>query len=57
MQQSKNFVRNPTTGVIFEFDLEQFLPVAQATLAADPELEKMRYELVPKVWVMLPLCE
>lgn len=47
--ERKNFVRNPPTGVIFEFDLDQFLPVAQATLAADPGLEKMRFELVPKV--------
>ncbi|RXG68152.1 Synapse-associated protein 1, partial [Armadillidium vulgare] len=37
------------TGVNFEFELEQFLPVAEATLAADPNLEKMRFELVPKV--------
>lgn len=44
----RNFVRNPPAGVNFEFDLESFLPVAQATLAADPNLEKMRFELVPK---------
>ncbi|XP_071519875.1 synapse-associated protein of 47 kDa isoform X6 [Panulirus ornatus] len=44
----RNFVRSPPTGVSFEFDLEAFLPVAQATLAADPNLEKMRFELVPK---------
>ncbi|KAF2353696.1 BSD domain [Trinorchestia longiramus] len=49
VQERKNFVRNPPTGVIFEFDLDQFLPVAQATLAADSSLEKMRFELVPKV--------
>lgn len=45
----RNFVRAPPTGVSFEFDLEAFLPVAQATLEADPNLEKMRFELVPKV--------
>ncbi|XP_047489625.1 synapse-associated protein 1-like isoform X2 [Penaeus chinensis] len=44
----RNFVRSPPTGVSFEFELEAFLPVAQATLAADPNLEKMRFELVPK---------
>ncbi|KAK4319451.1 hypothetical protein Pmani_009616 [Petrolisthes manimaculis] len=44
----RNFVRSPPTGVSFEFDLEAFLPVAQATLAADPNLEKMRFTLVPK---------
>lgn len=47
--ERKNFVRNPTTGVSFEFDLEQFLPVAQATLAVDSNLEDMRFQLVPKV--------
>ncbi|XP_076041647.1 synapse-associated protein 47kD isoform X2 [Oratosquilla oratoria] len=45
----RNFVRSPPTGVTFEFELEAFLPVAQATLAADENLEKMRFELVPKV--------
>jgi BSD domain len=35
--------------VTFEFDYETFTPVAQALLAEDPELEKMRFELVPKV--------
>ena len=50
-QERRNFVRSPPTGVSFEFELEQFLPVAQATLAADPNLEKMRFELVPKTWV------
>lgn len=47
-QDRRNFVRSPPTGVSFEFELEAFLPVAQATLAADPNLEKMRFELVPK---------
>jgi len=47
--ERKNFVRNPTEGVTFEFELEQFLPVAQATLAADPALQDMRFQLVPKV--------
>jgi len=47
--ERKNFVRNPTEGVHFEFELEQFLPVAQATLAADPQLQDMRFQLVPKV--------
>jgi len=45
----RNFVRAPPTGVSFEFELEAFLPIAQATLEADPNLEKMRFELVPKV--------
>ncbi|CAH0390696.1 unnamed protein product [Bemisia tabaci] len=45
----RNFVRPPPAGVDFEFDFESFYPVAQAILAVDPELEKMRFELVPKV--------
>lgn len=52
-QDRRNFVRSPPTGVSFEFELEAFLPVAQATLAADPNLEKMRFELVPKTWVFM----
>ncbi|KAG0723571.1 Synapse-associated protein [Chionoecetes opilio] len=44
----RNFVRQPPAGVNFEFELESFLPVAQATLAKDPNLENMRFELVPK---------
>lgn len=42
-------MRPPPAGVDFEFDFESFYPVAQAILAVDPELEKMRFELVPKV--------
>ncbi|KAF4517619.1 hypothetical protein B566_EDAN002850 [Ephemera danica] len=48
-QDRRSFVRAPPTGVTFEFDHESFTPVAQALLAEDPELEKMRFELVPKV--------
>ncbi|KAG8230945.1 hypothetical protein J437_LFUL002978 [Ladona fulva] len=45
----RNFVRSPPAGVEFQFDLESFMPVAQATLAQDPNLQQMRFELVPKV--------
>nr|CAD7457357.1 unnamed protein product [Timema tahoe] len=45
----RNFVRSPPAGVEFQFDYEVTYPVAMATLAEDPNLEKMRFELVPKV--------
>lgn len=45
----RNFVRAPPAGVDFQFDLETQTPIAMATLAEDPNLEKMRFELVPKV--------
>jgi len=45
----RNFVRSPPTGVQFEWNYEETLPIAKAILKEDPALEKMRYELVPKV--------
>ncbi|XP_063995047.1 synapse-associated protein of 47 kDa isoform X5 [Diachasmimorpha longicaudata] len=45
----RNFVRAPPPGVEFEWDFEAIQPMAQATLALDPNLETMRFELVPKV--------
>jgi hypothetical protein len=48
-QDRRNFVRSPPAGVDFQFDYEVSYPVAMATLAEDPNLEKMRFELVPKV--------
>ncbi|XP_021964556.1 synapse-associated protein of 47 kDa isoform X2 [Folsomia candida] len=45
----RNFVRSPPTGVSFEWNYEEMLPVAKAILKEDPNLEKMRYELVPKM--------
>ncbi|XP_046404528.1 synapse-associated protein of 47 kDa isoform X3 [Ischnura elegans] len=47
--ERRNFVRGPPVGVEFQFDLESFMPMAQATLAQDPNLQQMRFELVPKV--------
>jgi len=44
----RNFVRSPPAGVQFQFELEAFMPQATALLKEDPELEKRRYELVPK---------
>jgi len=44
----RNFLRSPPSGVDFVFDVEQKMPVAMATLAQDENLEKMRFQLVPK---------
>ncbi|KAK0098449.1 hypothetical protein PV326_008212 [Microctonus aethiopoides] len=38
----RNFVRAPPPGVEFDWDFEAIQPVAQATLALDPNLETMR---------------
>ena len=48
-QDRRNFVRSPPAGVQFQFDYDTFYPVALATLAVDPNLETMRFELVPKM--------
>ncbi|XP_046825860.1 synapse-associated protein 1 [Vespa crabro] len=47
--ERRNFTRAPPPDVEFAWDFEAVQPVARATLALDPNLEKMRYELVPKV--------
>lgn len=48
-QDRRNFVRSPPAGVSFEWDWEVMAPIAKAILKEDPNLEKMRYDLVPKV--------
>ncbi|XP_046580103.1 synapse-associated protein 1-like isoform X2 [Haliotis rubra] len=45
----RNFLRNPPSGVQFQFDFNTIQPVAMATLQEDPNLQKMRFELVPKL--------
>ncbi|XP_066907043.1 synapse-associated protein of 47 kDa [Halyomorpha halys] len=45
----RNFVRAPPEGVEFSFDMEREFSVCQAILQEDPNLEKMRFELVPKI--------
>ncbi|KAK9498307.1 hypothetical protein O3M35_002970 [Rhynocoris fuscipes] len=45
----RNFVRAPPEGVDFTFDYETQFAVCEAILAEDPNLDKMRFELVPKV--------
>ena len=49
LQDRRNFVRSPPAGVEFQFDYDSFYPIALATLAEDPNLETMRFELVPKM--------
>ncbi|XP_065838171.1 synapse-associated protein 1-like [Oscarella lobularis] len=44
----RNFLRNPPQGALFHFDFNSSFPIASATLAEDPNLRKMRFELVPK---------
>ena len=48
LKDERNFLRNPPSGVDYKFDMEQMMPVAMAVLCEDPELEKMRFNLVPK---------
>lgn len=48
-QDRRNFVRAPPAGVDFQFDYDQSYPVALAIMTEDKELEKMRFELVPKM--------
>lgn len=45
----RNFLRSPPTGVQFEFNFDSMYPTAMVMLQEDPELEKMRFELVPKL--------
>ncbi|CAH0402571.1 unnamed protein product [Chilo suppressalis] len=45
----RNFVRAPPAGVEFDLDYDKMYPVAVAIVAEDPNLEKMRFDLVPKV--------
>uniref|UniRef100_A0A1L8DFU3 Putative domain in transcription factors and synapse-associated protein n=1 Tax=Nyssomyia neivai TaxID=330878 RepID=A0A1L8DFU3_9DIPT len=45
----RNFVRAPPAGVDFQFDYDVSYTVAQAIMAEDTALEKMRFDLVPKI--------
>ncbi|XP_017884209.1 synapse-associated protein of 47 kDa isoform X2 [Ceratina calcarata] len=44
----RNFLRPPPEGVDFHWDFEAVQPMAEATLALDPNLQEMRFRLVPK---------
>ena len=48
LQDERNFLRDPPSGVQFIYDYDSMFPVALATLEEDPELKKMRFNLVPK---------
>ena len=45
----RNFVRAPPAGNEFEFNYDNSYPVALALMAEDSALEKMRFDLVPKM--------
>lgn len=42
-------MRAPPAGVDFDFNYDISYPIAVATMGEDPALEKMRFELVPKI--------
>ena len=48
-QDQRNFLKSPPKEVDFPWNFEAVQPMAQATLALDPNLENMRFQLVPKV--------
>lgn len=48
-QDKRNFVRNPPNDANFKFDPQQHYPIALSLLKEDPNLSKMRFELVPKL--------
>lgn len=55
-QDKRNFVRSPPATIQFDFDLQQMLPVALVLLKEDESLNKMRFEIVPKLYVMFLIC-
>lgn len=48
-QDRRNFVRSPPNDANFQFDPQQCYPIALSLLKEDPNLSKMRFELVPKL--------
>lgn len=48
-QDKRNFVKGPPNDANFEFDAQKCYPVALSLLKEDPNLSKMRYDLVPKL--------
>lgn len=48
-QDKRNFVRQPPSGVQFDFDLQQTLPVCLTLLKEDKNLNAVRFEIVPKL--------
>ena len=47
VQDTRNFLRSPPSGVNFQFEMDHHFPVAVATLKEDPNLRQMRFNLVP----------
>ncbi|RXM32696.1 Gamma-taxilin [Acipenser ruthenus] len=45
----RNFLRDPPAGVQFHFDSEQMYPIAMVMLQEDELLNRMRFDLVPKL--------
>lgn len=45
----RNFLRDPPAGVQFHFDFEQMYPIALVMLQEDELLNRMRFDLVPKL--------
>ncbi|KAM9320931.1 synapse-associated protein 1 [Gastrophryne carolinensis] len=45
----RNFLRDPPAGVHFNFDFEQMYPIALVMLQEDELLNRMRFDLVPKL--------
>ncbi|XP_053563378.1 synapse-associated protein 1 [Bombina bombina] len=45
----RNFLRDPPAGVHYNFDFEQMYPVALVMLQEDELLNRMRFDLVPKL--------
>lgn len=48
-QDRRNFVRAPPAGIDFEFNYDASYPTALALMSEDSTLEKMRFDLVPKM--------
>lgn len=45
----RNFLRDPPAGVHFNFDFDQMYPIALVMLQEDELLNRMRFDLVPKL--------
>ena len=48
IKDERHFLRDPPAGVDFHFDLDATMPIALTILAEDENLQKMRFNLVPK---------
>lgn len=47
-KSKRNFMEAPPPEAEFDFDFDQMLPLAQVCLRSDPNLERMRFYLVPQ---------